>query len=378
VQEKNNKNTGKRQYDPELILSAFLLIFIALAIIFTTVLVIVFATGTPDGNGDSTHGSHPGEDDNSSEYVFAGATLSSLPYMSGSSSEVSSINSEYAALIDAESGEILAYKNADKKFNPASLTKVMSLIVMCESLTQEDLDREVLMSEDMLTYVTSGNYVGMTRSYFEIGHSVKVKDLLYGIGIVSAADCAMMVVRYLFPEDNLKRAEARFADLMNEKVTQMGLKDTHFDNAIGHESEENYTTASDMAAIMAYALECPMIEDILSYSKAYSFRVNCTKDGVEESLKLTHYSTLFNVNPQRSSRIRAYENKFGEFSLSGAEFLGGKTGTLGEGTKSEPYLYSLASFAESDGKTYILITGETTLSYGMMVDAKTLYEDYIK
>ena len=162
---------------------------------------------------------------------------------------------------------------------------------------------------------------------------------------------------------------------MNLKAEEMGLQNTHFDNATGHESDENYTTASDMAAIVAYALDCPMIKDILSFSKEYVFRVGYVKDGVPTTYKMTHYSTLFNVNPKRSSRIKAYESKVGEFSLANAEFLGGKTGTLG----GDPdYVYSLASFAQINGKLYVLITGETSLSYGMMVDAKTIYEGYAK
>lgn len=376
MQGKNNNTAVKKKNDPESVLAAFLLIFIALVMILTAVIVIVFATGSTAG------GQIPGgdqgviDDGGNNKYVFAGALIPTLPQMTESSKMLEGINSKYAALIDMETGEILAYKNADQRFNPASLTKVMSLIVLCEKLTTEDLEREVLMSEDLFTYVTSGNYAGTTRSYFEIGDRVRVKDLLYGIGVVSAADCTMMAVRHLFPEDNIGRAEAKFADLMNEKVTQMGLQNTHFDNAAGHESQMNYTTASDMAAIMSYALACPMIEDILSTSKAYTFRVGYTKeDGTMDSYNMTHYSTLFNVNPKRSSRIKAYESKVGEFSLSNAEFLGGKTGTLG----GDPdYVYSLASFARSGGKKYVLITGETTLPYGMISDAKTIYEGYIK
>ena len=374
MQEKINKKTLKKKYDPELILSAFLLIFIALVIILTAVLIAVFSSDTSHTGEDD--GKNPSQNDQNGIYVFAGGSLPVLPHLGDSSREASEVNSKYAALIDVESGEMLAYKNADQKFNPASLTKIMSLIVMCERLKKEDLDREVLMSEDLLTYVTSNAYAGTTRSYFEVGDSVKIKDLLYGIGVVSAADCTMMVVRHLFPDDNLRRAEARFVDWMNLKAEEMGLSNTHFDNAIGHESDENYTTASDMAAIMAYALECPLIEDILSFSKEYNFRVSYVKDGAPATYKMTHYSTLFNVNPEKASRIRAYENKFGKFSLSGLEFCGGKTGTLGD---SPDYVYSLASFArDKDGRLYVLITGETSLAYGMMVDAKTIYEGYAK
>ena len=368
----------KRKWDPELILSVFLLIFIVLAIALTALLVIGYVSDTPtDPNGGGNGGA---SGDEGELPVFSDGVYPAIPSVSGDSVAVNALNSEYAALVDPESGKVLAHKNGDARFHPASMTKIMTLIVACEQLTEEDLERKVTLTEDLLDFVTSGIYAGTSRSYFDVDDKVRIKDLLYGIGVVSAADCTLMTVQAVFPSSSPKRAEEKFVVLMNEKAEEMGLKNTHFENSVGVEGEEHYTTACEMAAILSYALECPLIDDILSRDTAYEFYVKYNKDGEEKNYKMTHYSTLFNTNSKRSSRFRAYaEKEKKEFALSTLAFCGGKTGTLGSGTTSDPYVRSLASYAQAEGgKRYVLITGNTTLSYGMLVDAKTMYDTYAK
>ncbi len=376
---KQNQNQAAtpRKWDPELLLAVFLLIFIVLAIALTAILVVSYVTDPPANGGETEDTGDVGDAEDAP--VFSGGVYPTIPQLSGESVTVNSINSNYAALVDAESGKILAQKGADQKFHPASMTKIMTLIVACEQLSEEDLDREVLLTEDLLDFATSGVYAGASRHGFDVDEKVRIKDLLYGIGVVSGADCTLMTVQAVFDTVSPKRAEVKFVDLMNEKAEEMGLENTHFENSVGVEGDEHYTTAAEMAAILAYALECPLIEEILSVSDPYSFYVKYTDDGESKSYRSTYYSTLFNTNPDRSSRFKAYKTKFKEdFALSSLEFCGGKTGTLGSGSTADPYLYSLATFAEADGKHYILITGETTLGYGMLEDAKTLYDTYAK
>ena len=164
---------------------------------------------------------------------------------------------------------------------------------------------------------------------------------------------------------------------MNQKVKDMGLGNTHFDNVTGHEGENNYSTASDMAAIMMYALKCPLIKDILS-TKTHDYYVQRLEDdGVTYARWTYHfYSTLFNANPKSPSRIKAYETAYGKtFALANATLGGGKTGSLGAGTS---YTYSLVSYAERDGNIYVMVTGETTQAHSVMYDAKILYDTYLK
>ena len=87
-------------------------------------------------------------------------------------------------------------------------------------------------------------------------------------------------------------------------------------------------------------------------------------------------AALFNANPETASRIKAYEKKYGAFQLKdGTLFGGGKTGTLGDATSG--YIYSLVSYVTKGGRTYIAVTGETTLGHGVMADVKTLADNYI-
>lgn len=363
-----------RKWDPELILAVFLLIFIVLAVALTAVLVVSYVSDPPTDTGETEGEGNGGED--AARPVFSGGVYPTVPTVGASSVSVSTLDSAYAALIDAESGTVLAHKNGEQKFHPASMTKVMTLIVACEQLTEEDLEREVVLTEDVRDFVTSGIYAGSSCHGFDVDDKVRIKDLLYGIGIVSGADCTMMTVQAIFDSVTPKRAEEKFVDLMNLKAEEMGLKNTHFENSVGVEGEEHYTTATEMAAILSYALECPLIEDILSSSVAYKFYIKYTVDGEVKNLSHTYYSTLFNTNPEAASRIKAYEAKMQKkFALNDLELTGGKTGTLGGGSNR---IYSLATFADGNGKRYILITGETSLAYGVMTDAKTMYDTYAK
>ncbi len=309
--------------------------------------------------------------------VFAAGTTVPLPVSDSNTATITTeIGSQYAVLIDAESGKILAGKGADTRFAPASMTKVMTLIVACEMLSENDLEREVLMTDEILRYVSSGAYYGTGRAAYEPGLKAKMKDLLYGIGVESFSDCTVMVVATLCPAATVEESERLFVERMNQKVKDMGLLNTHFDNVAGHEGQNNYSTASDMAAIMSYALKCPLIKDILS-TKLYDYYVQRLEDdGVTYARWTYHfYSTLFNAN-DGSSRIKAYETQYKKtFSLASATFGGGKTGSLGEG---KVYTYSLVSYAVKDGKIYILVTGETSYAYEVMHDAKILYDTYVK
>ena len=361
-----------------ILLTIFEIILVAVVLSRSFEAVTPPATPPPSNGEQNTENTPPVGDPAPSNPVFAAGTTIQLPTSDASSATVTTeIGSQYAALIDTESGKILAGKNADTKFAPASMTKVMTLIVACEMLNESDLDREVIMTDEILRYVSSGAYYGTGRAAYEPGLKTKMKDLLYGIGVESFSDCTVMTVASLCPAATVEESERLFVERMNQKVKDMGLANTHFDNVAGHEGENNYSTASDMAAIMSYALQCPLIKDILS-AKTYDYYVwRLEDDGVTYARWTYHfYSTLFNANPQNSSRIKAYESHYQKtFSLSGATFGGGKTGSLGEG---KVYTYSLVSYAVKDGKIYVLVTGETQQAYAVMNDAKILYDTYVK
>ena len=304
--------------------------------------------------------------------VFAPNSVVVKPY-STAQTAAATIDSQYGVLVDAETGEILAKKSSDVRFSPASMTKVMTLIVACENLSQEDLERKIPFSQEIHEYVTTGDYKGMelglpvkTNSGIScIGDQYYIKDMLYGIGIQSAAACSYMVVKEICD------TEAEFVELMNQKAAQMGLKNTVFDNVVGFDSSGNQTTAEEMAVIMAYAMQSDLIKDILvPRSERYGIKAYYTDDyGVEKS-----YSVWF------ESSFISRQEKYPSFKLTTARLDATKTGYT-----NESFIVCMAT-SKQTGKQYILVLGNQTTSHSTiaekfkatMIDIESMYNQYVK
>ena len=325
--------------------------------------------GSPDPEVPTEEQTTQGEDTTQppeqSVPVFSGGALPIAPVVSSQTQTLGSeIASNYALLFDTQTGTVVASKNANARFSPASMTKVMTLIVACENLTEADLERKLVMTQEIHDYARMGNYVDSSAAGHDVGDEIRIKDLLYGIGVESASDCTALIVF------ELCGSEAEFVALMNQKATELGLTQTHFDNAIGYDSEDNYTTACEMGMIFSYAMQCDLIKDILSVT-SYRFEAYYYKDGVYSPFGFTYYSTLFR------SRMETYEKHSGKaFSLSTATLEAGKTG----------YLESSFLACQAKGKSnsrYILILGDATGSsaglacYYTMRDVKYVLDTYV-
>ena len=283
------------------------------------------------------------------------------------------VDSQFAVLLDAETGEILAGKQSDVQFSPASMTKVMTLIVACENLSAQDLERKIPFSEEIHKYVTTGEYTGLelglptiTSSGINcIGDSYYIKDLLYGIGIKSAADCTYMVVKEIC--DN----EQDFVSLMNQKAKEMGLTKTVFNNVVGFDSAGNQTTAEEMAVIMAYAMQSDLIADILTpRSASYGIRAYYTDvDGEERD-----YGVWF------ESTFASRKDKYKQFNLTTSCLDATKTGYT-----NESFIVCMAT-SKQTGRQYVLVLGNQKTDYttltekfkATMIDIEFLCNEYIK
>lgn len=306
-------------------------------------------------------------DDPDKTPLFSGGQA--VKELSFAGTKTPSISGSVAILADLSSSDVLAAKNADARYQPASLTKVMTLIVACERLSQEDLDATVTMTEEIFNYARAGGYKGASNFPLDPGDTISVRDLLFGIGVKSYADCTILLVR------KLAESEEAFVGWMNEKARALGMKNTHFDNAIGYESKENYSTAADLVRMMGFALQCDLIKEILS-APSYEFYYSGynSKGEWKEGIHGTFFSTLFNANG--TGRIADYEKSTGKkFKLDRGSFKGGKTGSL---KLDGAWAYSLISFAEIDGKTYVSVVGNSASSAGLMIDVKALYDSYAK
>ena len=147
-------------------------------------------------------------------------------------------NSKSAILIDENTGSILFEKNKDIKLSPASMTKVMTLTLICDAIKEEKIS---LNTE--ITASSNASRMTGSRVYLNCGEKMILNDCLKSICIASANDCAVAVAEHLYG------SEALFVQKMNEKVEELGLKNTHFNDCTGLSNDDHYTSSYDMAMI---------------------------------------------------------------------------------------------------------------------------------
>jgi D-alanyl-D-alanine carboxypeptidase (penicillin-binding protein 5/6) len=160
-----------------------------------------------------------------------------------------------AILIERDTGAILYEKNAHEKLPPASMTKIMTMLLIMEAIDKGELSykEKVRASE----YAAS---MGGSQIFLEPGEEMTVDELLRGIAIGSANDASVAMA------ERIAGSEEAFVELMNKKAKELGLKDTMFQNATGLPAENHYSSAYDMAMM---ARELLKYEDITKYTKIY-------------------------------------------------------------------------------------------------------------
>ena len=371
------QNFPQKRIDGEALMAFFLLALTVFLIFFVTVLIVRSCESRQSLPPDKENITTPPNQitqppQNQNTPIFSGGAVIPHAVEDANTQAVSDeIDAFYAVLIDLQTGKIIAQKNADLIFSPASMTKVMTLIVACENLTMDDLDRQLPLSHDVVEYVTSGNYFGTELSLPQnsngitcIGDTYSIKDLLYGIGVSSAADCTYMIVK------EVAGSEEAFVNLMNSKARELGLNDTEFDNAVGFDSTTNVTTARDMAQIMAYAMQCELIADILKpRTTNYTITAHWEKDGVPATYNV-------NLKPSYKSRL----DKYTSFSLTGVNLEACKTGYT-----NESFIVTSA-ISNTTGARYILVLGDrdngvqesiTVKLKNTMVDMETMFNTFV-
>ena len=158
-------------------------------------------------------------------------------------------------LIESSTGEIIHSYNEHTKLAPASMTKIMSLILIMEEIEKGSLDinEEITVSEN-------ASKMGGSQIYLEKGEKMKVDDLLKAICVGSANDAVVALA------ERISGTEEAFVFKMNQKVKKLGLKDTNFKNATGLDTANHYSSAYDMAYM---AKELVKHKKILEYSGIY-------------------------------------------------------------------------------------------------------------
>lgn len=160
-----------------------------------------------------------------------------------------------AILIEVSTGEVLYEYNSHEKLAPASMTKMMSLLLIMEAIENGSLNYD-----DEITASKNASDMGGSQILLEEGETMTVDDLLKGITIASGNDAVVAMA------EAIGGSEANFVNMMNEKASELGLTDTHFQNSHGLDAENHYSSAYDMAMI---ARELVKHEKILEYSSVY-------------------------------------------------------------------------------------------------------------
>lgn len=164
-------------------------------------------------------------------------------------------NSKSAVLIERDTGTILYDKNKDEKLPPASMTKIMTMLLIMEALDKG----EISLNEKIRTSEHAAS-LGGSQIFLEAGEEMTVDELLRGIAIASGNDASVALA------ERIAGSEEAFVEKMNKKAKQLGLKNTHFANPTGLPAKDHYSTAYDMAIM---AKELLKYENITKYTGKY-------------------------------------------------------------------------------------------------------------
>lgn len=164
-------------------------------------------------------------------------------------------NAKSAILIEASTGEVMYQKNANERLAPASMTKIMSLI-----LIMENIENGNLKWNDIVVVSKNASSMGGSQIFLETNEMMTVEDLVKGICIASGNDATVALA------EKIAGTEKAFVKLMNDKAKSLGLRNTNFVNATGLDAEGHYSSAYDMSIM---ARELVRHEKILEFSSIY-------------------------------------------------------------------------------------------------------------
>ncbi|WP_068781793.1 MULTISPECIES: D-alanyl-D-alanine carboxypeptidase family protein [unclassified Paenibacillus] len=164
-------------------------------------------------------------------------------------------NARSAILIDADTGTVIYEKHSHEKLPPASITKIMTML-----LTMEAIDEGRLKLTDKVTTSEHASSMGGSQIFLEVGEEMTVDDLLKGIAMASGNDASVALA------EKIAGSEQGFVKLMNERAQELGLKDTHFANCNGLPVADHYSSAHDIAMMSRELLK---YEGITKYTGSY-------------------------------------------------------------------------------------------------------------
>ncbi len=239
-------------------------------------------------------------------------------------------------------GNVVVQKNVDDRLYPASLTKVMTVLLVLENTEPEDLDDEVTAEyDDFNDMDANGSTAGIM-----VYETLTVNELLHCVMLSSANEACNILARYI------GGSISNFVKMMNTRAEELGCENTHFYNTHGLHNEEHYSSAADLVKIIK---ECLKHEEFTNMCGLSEYTVPATNKSGERKLRTTNYLLV----PTQSNYYYSYAK-------------GIKTGF------TTPAGACLASYAEKDGITYLSVmlggVRDADKTNHTMLDTKAVFE----
>lgn len=253
-----------------------------------------------------------------------------------------SVQSSYALLVDLADNTIVAQKGAYDRINPASMTKILTVLVAAERIT--DLDDTFTITREITDFSYSNDCSAVGFLDEEV---VTVKDLLYGTILPSGGDAAAGLACYV------AGSMEAFVDLMNEKLKELNVADTaHMTNCVGLYDSNHYCSIYDMAMILKAAVENDLCREVLS---AHTYTTSATAQH-PEGIQISNWF------------LRRIEDKDTK-----GEVVCAKTGYVVQSGNCA------ASYEVTDsGNYYICVTANAHSSWRCIYDHVAVYQEYTK
>lgn len=250
--------------------------------------------------------------------------------------------SERSIMIDLATGDILMQKGYKDRISPASMTKVLTVLVAAEHLTNEELDNKFTITHDITAYVWENDLSAVNWADDEV---VTVRDLLYGTILPSGGDAAIGLATYI------AGSQDAFVEMMNEKIEELGLSSSsHFTNCVGLYDDNHYSTVYDIAMMMEAAIENDLAKEVLSAKRYTTSSTAEHPDGIE-------ISNWF---------LRRIEDKD-----TGGEVISAKTGFVKEAKNC-----AVSYGRDNSGNEYIICTQGSTSSWRCIYDHVAMYKQF--
>lgn len=249
-------------------------------------------------------------------FWFSRPKLIELPYLT----------TRNIAVMDMDTGRIVAESDGDTPHSPASLTKMMSIL-----LVLDDIENGALSWDDTYTVTEAEAFTFGSKYGMQPGEAFTVRELVAGAVMVSGCDCIQCLVRLCAPD------ETAFVERMNEKAQELKLKGSHFANATGIDAADHYMTARDIAALArTLVAEHP---EILDFTSVPSLTIGAR--------------TFENIH-----RLVGHDDRV----------KGLKTGTTQIGG------FNLCTYAEKDGSRYIVVLMDSTSDFTRFSETETILD----